>query len=115
MNSRKKPRRADRAPRRRPVCPTEAHLILSTGEKVSCTIVEDPELDSDGLRLFWLEPVREITESETITSAWVDRIPPRSKIRIQWNISEETGPDGRVSWTDEQGRHTRHTRRIEGS
>lgn len=69
-------------------------------------VFEDPQRDKDGLRQFWLEPVRELTGGEQAVAMGVDQLPPRSQALVRW-------PDGghhiasqvtHLSWEDAKGR-----------
>lgn len=58
--------------------PTVAYIVLTNGERIDCTIIEQAERDEHGHRVFEMSPVREITRSETIDHCYADVLPPRT-------------------------------------
>lgn len=64
-----------------PLRPGNVSVELMSGELVPCRIVEDPDVNENGLRQFWAEPVRPVRRDE-VRKAHFDVIPACSTIHV---------------------------------
>lgn len=84
--------------------PNQATVILPDGMQIPCAIFEDPEGGADGLRQFWLEPIRPIPAGTISARLWVDVLPPRSRASIR--LPGVLDGHLRASWRDQYGEHS---------
>lgn len=79
--------------------------MLVDGERIRCSVLEDPQVTEDGLRLFLSEPVRDLAPGEKIAHLHLDRLPARSQATLVWpNPSGRRLQGGSISWRDSSGR-----------
>ena len=84
--------------------PNQASVILPDGMQIPCAIFEDPDPDKDGLRQFWLEPLRPLPAGTTSAKLFIDVLPPRCRVNIK--LPGVLNGHLRASWRDQYGEHS---------